>query len=174
MHEIFTVSWVFPLHLQETLDRLSPSCFILKRRSWVTDERLSSFRVGNLLFPSCFQFKIHATDSSHKQYFAFVPSGIDTTEIYKETGPNASRLKTGKSTGDKNMLMKKKRESVCVFVYLLAFVTWQKQQCVRNLEAETGQYSSPKNKEELLSRLHSALNKRGVFPTQQGKQKLHI
>ena len=70
-----------------------------------SDERLSSFRIGNLLSPSSFHFKIHATDSSHKQYFAFVPSGIDTTEIYKEIGPNASRLKTGKSTGDKNVLI---------------------------------------------------------------------
>lgn len=82
-----------------------------------SDERLSSFRIGNLLSPSSFHFKIHATDSSHKQYFAFVPSGIDTTEIYKEIGPNASRLKTGKSTGDKNVLIKKKKRE-CVFLFI--------------------------------------------------------
>ena len=139
-----------------------------------SDERLSSFRIGNLLSPSSFHFKIHATDSSHKQYFAFVPSGIDTTEIYKEIGPNASRLKTGTSTGDKNVLIKKKkRENVCFCLFAcICYLT--ETTMVRNLEAETGQHSSPKNKEELLSGLHSALNKRGLFPTQQGKQKLHI
>lgn len=106
--------------IYETLDRLSPSCLMLKLGSWVTDERLSSFRIGNLSLPSPFQFKIHATDSSHKQYFAFVPSDTDTTsEIYKETDPNASRLKTGKSTGDKNV-KEKKRENVCfcLFAYI--------------------------------------------------------
>lgn len=92
--------------------------------SWVADERLSCFLIGNLSFPSPFQFKIHATDSSHKQYFAFVPSDIDTTsETYKETDPNASRLKTGKSTGDKNV-NEKKGENVFLFICLHLLPDW--------------------------------------------------
>ena len=168
MHEVFTVSWVLPLHLQETLDRLSPSCLMLKMSSWVTDERLSSFLIGNLSFPSPFQFKIHATDSSHKQYFAFVPSDIDTTsEIYKETDPNASRLKTGKSTGDKNV-NKKERMCFCLFAYI-CYLT-ETTMCQKPRSRNWAIFIIKKKK--LLSRLHSALNKKEFFPLSKGNKLL--
>lgn len=144
---------------------------MLKTSSWVTDERLSSFHVGNLLFPSSLHFKIHATDSSHKQYFAFVPSGIDTTsEIDKERGPNASRLKTGKSTGGKNVLMKKERECMFLFICLHFYLT-ETTMCQKPRSRNWAIVTTKKKKKRVAFKAALSLKRKGSFSHSAGETK---
>lgn len=78
--------------------------------------------------PGSFQFKIHAKVSKHSNFFfSFAPSDIGmTSEINKEAGLNVPMLKTGKNTGNKNVL-KNRRERiyvcVCFVVVCLFFGT---------------------------------------------------
>lgn len=68
-------------------------------------------------------------------------------------------MKTGKHTGDKNVL-KKRRERICIFAYLLVFDSWLKLRMSQKAGSRNWMlYSSSKQtkkKKIVLLRLHSA------------------